>query len=100
MHQENRGVRLHPGALFAMLLMALVLAGTITLRQTGVSVRVGRAVGQTQHAVQQSDKELYYSTMHPWIVQDHPGSCPICGMELVEMPADMQTEWEHNNKQA
>lgn len=22
--------------------------------------------------------------MHPEIIQDHPGSCPICGMELVE----------------
>ncbi len=20
--------------------------------------------------------------MHPWIIQDHPGNCPICGMKL------------------
>lgn len=23
--------------------------------------------------------------MHPDVIQDHPGSCPICGMDLVEM---------------
>src|SRR5687767_3304649 len=25
----------------------------------------------------------YYCPMHPQIVQDQPGSCPICGMDLV-----------------
>ena len=29
-------------------------------------------------------KILYYqSAMHPWIKSDHPGKCPICGMDLV-----------------
>jgi Cu(I)/Ag(I) efflux system membrane fusion protein len=27
--------------------------------------------------------ELYICPMHPQIQQDHPGTCPICGMELV-----------------
>lgn len=26
---------------------------------------------------------LYHCPMHPTIVQDHPGDCPICGMRLV-----------------
>jgi Cu(I)/Ag(I) efflux system membrane fusion protein len=26
---------------------------------------------------------LYHCPMHPTIVQDHPGDCPICGMKLV-----------------
>lgn len=32
----------------------------------------------------------YYCTMHPQIEQDHPGTCPICKMDLVpkEQPAD------------
>ncbi len=25
--------------------------------------------------------------MHPTVVQDHPGDCPICGMKLVKMAA-------------
>mgnify|MGYP001556871536 FL=1 len=27
-------------------------------------------------------KTLYTCGMHPWIIQDHPGNCPICGMKL------------------
>lgn len=29
-----------------------------------------------------SNKTLYTCGMHPWIIQDHPGNCPICGMKL------------------
>ena len=28
-------------------------------------------------------KQLWTCTMHPFIIRDHPGPCPICGMELV-----------------
>ena len=27
-------------------------------------------------------KTLYHCGMHPWIIQEHPGNCPICHMEL------------------
>jgi multidrug efflux pump subunit AcrA (membrane-fusion protein) len=30
-----------------------------------------------------ADKTLYTCSMHPQVVQDHPGDCPICGMKLV-----------------
>jgi multidrug efflux pump subunit AcrA (membrane-fusion protein) len=30
-----------------------------------------------------TEKTLYTCSMHPQIVQDHPGNCPICGMKLV-----------------
>lgn len=29
------------------------------------------------------DGIVYQSGMHPWIVEDEPGQCPICGMDLV-----------------
>lgn len=29
-------------------------------------------------------KKVWACPMHPHILQDHPGSCPICGMDLVE----------------
>jgi Cu(I)/Ag(I) efflux system membrane fusion protein len=29
-------------------------------------------------------KKLWICPMHPQIIQDHPGVCPICGMDLVE----------------
>jgi len=30
----------------------------------------------------ESTKTLYTCGMHPQIIQDHPGNCPICGMKL------------------
>ncbi len=29
-----------------------------------------------------TSKTLYRCGMHPWIIQDHPGACPICHMPL------------------
>ncbi len=34
---------------------------------------------------QSQPKTLYTCSMHPQIVQDHPGDCPICGMHLEPM---------------
>lgn len=45
---------------------------------------VGRSTGHN-HAASESSKEaktLYTCGMHPQVVQDHPGNCPICGMKL------------------
>jgi len=33
-------------------------------------------------AAEQVAKQLYTCGMHPQIVRDHPGDCPICGMKL------------------
>lgn len=33
-----------------------------------------------------ADGRLYYCPMHPQIVQDRPGECPICSMTLVPKP--------------
>lgn len=30
-----------------------------------------------------TEKQLYTCGMHPDIIEDHPGNCPICGMKLV-----------------
>ena len=37
-------------------------------------------------------KEYYTCTMHPQIVSDRPGVCPICGMELIKKIADETTQ--------
>ena len=34
---------------------------------------------------QHSQEEKYTCPMHPQIIKDEPGSCPICGMDLVPM---------------
>jgi RND family efflux transporter MFP subunit len=37
------------------------------------------------------EKILYTCPMHPQIVQDSPGDCPICGMKLVPMEKEKKT---------
>jgi len=47
-------------------------------------------------------RTLYVCPMHPQIIQDTPGSCPICGMDLVQqeiaedvVPGELGQEHEH-----
>jgi membrane fusion protein, copper/silver efflux system len=56
---------------------ALVAVGAILIT-SGVHLGGGKSVAPVQ---------LYTCPMHPAIVQDHPGECPICGMTLVPKPA-------------
>src|SRR3954462_10293058 len=38
--------------------------------------------GQNSDTAPAKEKQLYTCGMHPQVVQDHPGNCPICGMKL------------------
>jgi multidrug efflux pump subunit AcrA (membrane-fusion protein) len=38
------------------------------------------------------DGIVYQSGMHPWIVQDEPGTCPVCGMDLMPVRVDGMEE--------
>jgi len=58
--------------------MAAVAVGSV-LYYLGVSLPGGGS------ATKAGDR-LYYCPMHPQIVQDHPGECPICNMTLVPKP--------------
>ncbi len=53
-------------------LLALVVVGTFGLFFTGCSKGDSAAEAKT----------LYSCGMHPQVIQDHPGNCPICGMKL------------------
>lgn len=39
----------------------------------------------------QSQKEIYTCSMHPQIIRDKPGNCPICGMALVKKAINNHT---------
>jgi Cu(I)/Ag(I) efflux system membrane fusion protein len=48
-------------------------------------------------------KQLYTCSMHPFIIKDKPGSCPICGMELIkkiDAAADGGAQTPEQKKQA
>ena len=37
-------------------------------------------------------KQMYQCAMHPQVILDHPGDCPICGMKLVPMEGEVPKE--------
>jgi len=62
----------------ALVALVLVAAGFMAGRW-----RAGPAGGATQVAAQK-----YQCPMHPAVIQDHPGDCPICGMKSVPIRGD------------
>lgn len=46
---------------------------------------------EPSHKPAKASGQLYTCGMHPEIIQDHPGTCPICGMDLVPLNAGAST---------
>jgi Cu(I)/Ag(I) efflux system membrane fusion protein len=57
-------------------IMTVLLLGAVIPALTGC--KTAEPATSVSHAVQ------YTCPMHPQIVRDAPGNCPICGMTLVE----------------
>ncbi|MFQ6616637.1 MAG: efflux RND transporter periplasmic adaptor subunit [Fidelibacterota bacterium] len=62
----------------------------VPIALVSLAVLAGLAAGcakekkpEEQVAIQDEDRQLYTCGMHPNVIQEEPGNCPICGMELV-----------------
>ena len=65
--------------------LKLILTGTLLVAAIGFGVFAADNSSKpdaTNAVAASSGKTLYTCGMHPWIIQDHPGNCPICGMKL------------------
>ena len=62
-------------------LILVLLAVALAIGGTALSL-AGDAPGKT----------LYTCGMHPQVIQDHPGNCPICGMKLTPIHQDIGAE--------
>jgi len=63
--------------------LKLILLGMLLIAAAGLGAFAAEKSSQadkTNAVVDASGKTLYTCGMHPWIIQDHPGNCPICGM--------------------
>lgn len=61
------------------LLIVAVSVGVGLLYKNGWFRDDGGGHSKLEHAVQ-----LWTCSMHPFIIKDKPGTCPICGMELIK----------------
>jgi len=73
----TRDSRIHP-ILIALIALAVGIGGTWLLMRRGQP-------HAHEKPTQAAAKQMYQCPMHPQIIQDHPGDCPICGMALVVM---------------
>ena len=65
--------------------LKLISVWTLLVAAIGLGVFAADNPGKpdtTNTVAASSGKTLYTCGMHPWIIQDHPGNCPICGMKL------------------
>jgi multidrug efflux pump subunit AcrA (membrane-fusion protein)/rubrerythrin len=63
----------------------MMLLGSLLLAAAGLGTFAAETSSQadaTSAVATAPGKTLYTCGMHPWIIQDHPGNCPICGMKL------------------
>ena len=61
-------------------ILTIIIAAAVGV---GVGVWIAGGPGPATH-VEEAEAATYRCPMHPTIVTDHPGSCPICGMDLVQ----------------
>jgi hypothetical protein len=68
-----------------MMTKRIVLFSLLGLVALGLVVGAGTVArgAAAPAAASPAQKQLYRCPMHPKVVQDHEGSCPICGMRLV-----------------
>ena len=77
--------RFGAGALLAAVLASAVLAAGGTWLATHRGGDAAAGAGEPAAAAPAAPQ--WQCPMHPTIVQDHPGDCPICGMKLVQVDA-------------
>ena len=75
---------------FALALIPFLLAGCQQREQPSEDLAEATDDTAMEHAAKHMDP-TYVCPMHPNIVKDAPGSCPICGMDLVEKMMDPMT---------
>lgn len=54
------------------------------------------AIKSNEPVENQRQKEVYTCPMHPQIIRDKPGNCPICGMTLVKKITESQAEEDNS----
>jgi Cu(I)/Ag(I) efflux system membrane fusion protein len=66
-------------------LTAIALLAVAVVAMTGCNKSEQKQSDNQTGQTSQTNKAIQYTcSMHPEVVQDMPGKCPKCGMELIE----------------
>lgn len=82
--------------LVALLILLLIAAGFTVYWLLSQSATESANETALEHSAKHLDVD-YQCPMHPDVIRGEPGSCPICGMDLVPIESDMD-EPEHSDK--
>jgi len=74
----------------------ILLLGILVALSLIIGWTAGRQREQLPAKAAQSPSE-YQCPMHPWIKSDHSGKCTICGMDLVQVSADLAGTGAHTD---
>lgn len=82
-----------PGVHTASIVRWLLVAGVVLLAAGSVVAGSGLLRGGDEHALHDGgERPLYQCPMHPSIVSDRPGQCPICNMSLQRVEREPEVE--------
>jgi len=85
------GERARARTLIALLSTAMILIAGCPREQPATPATAAGGESAAEHAIRHTDPR-YRCPMHPDVVRDAPGECPICGMDLVKFePESAQT---------
>ena len=68
------------------ILVPLIIIAVVVVAVGGWMYQTGwfKDDGDGHSKLEHAAKQLYTCSMHPFIIKDKPGTCPICGMELIK----------------
>jgi Cu(I)/Ag(I) efflux system membrane fusion protein len=84
---EDNGKKLWPQSKPAKLMLAIIIAFILGYFASSLTHKPS-SDSEYNPAGEQAVSQKWYCSMHPQIIRNGPGKCPICGMDLIPMPGD------------
>lgn len=68
------------------------IIAAVVILGVGFAAGIWIGGGESETVTEEAEAATYRCPMHPTVVSDRPGSCPICGMDLVQDREDTQDQ--------